>query len=182
MIDSVVSRWFGPAFDQLDPLLQDLHRHGGQLRGEVELSFGNGLAGFLGRRLARKFGLPTQPGSHRLIVDISHDPSTLYWDRCFDGDQRVASVFQPVGHWPDGVWIERTGAIELHLGVEIVNGGWFWRLRSARLGRLPVPRWLLPRSDAGKTIVDGHYRFFVTFSLPVLGCLLRYGGDLCRLD
>lgn len=182
MIDSVVSRWFGPAFDQLDPLLQDLHRHGGRLEGDIELSFGRGLAGLLGRRLARKMGLPTQPGNHRLAVDISHDPSTLYWDRCFDGGQRMASVFQPAGHWPDGFWIERTGAIELRLGVELVNGGWFWRLRSARIGRLPVPRWGLPRSEAGKIVVDGRYRFFVAFSLPLLGRLLCYGGDLSRQD
>ena len=178
MIESVVSRWFGPAFSQLDPLLQDLHRHGGRLHGDVDIDFGRGLAGLFGRRLARKLGIPVDAGKHRLAVDISHDPTTLYWDRCFDGATRMASVFQPVGHWPDGFWIERTGAVQFHLGVDIDDGGWTWRLRSARVFGLPMPRWLLPRSEAGKKIVDGKYRFFVGFSLPLLGPVLSYGGDL----
>ena len=35
--DTVVVRWFGASFDALHPRLQDLHRHGGVLRGEVTI-------------------------------------------------------------------------------------------------------------------------------------------------
>lgn len=173
-----VVAWFGPAFEQLHPWLQQLHRRGGRLQGEVLLAFGGGLAGVFGRRLARRLGIPDDAGRHVLDVDISHDGASLLWDRRFNARTRMASVFHPVGAWPEGYWIERTGPVEMHLGVEIVDGGWCWRLRRLRVHGVPVPLWSLPRPDAGKRIVDGRYRFFVGFSLPGLGAVLSYGGDL----
>lgn len=170
--------WLGPQFARLHPLLQTLHREGGVLSGPVVIAFGTGLAGVIGRRLARRLGIPDRAGAHTLRVDISHDPGNLYWDRCFDAGTRMASVFVPFGTWPDGGWRERTGPVELWLGVDIDDGGWTWRLRGARAFGLPLPRWLLPRSQAGKRIVDGRYRFFVSFALPGLGTVLSYGGDL----
>ncbi|WJN58007.1 hypothetical protein [Pseudomonas sp. SO81] len=52
-----VTSWFGEHFTELHPLLQRLHREGGELAGEVEVRYGQGLAGLLGRRLANKLGL-----------------------------------------------------------------------------------------------------------------------------
>lgn len=176
--DGPVAAWFGPAFERLHPWLQQLHREGGRLGGDVHIAFGRGLAGLFGRRLARRLGIPDDAGRHVLDVDISHDHAVLHWDRRFNGKQRMASVFEPVGTWPDGYWIERTGPLALHLGVDVVDGAWCWRLRAVRAFGLPVPLWSLPRQDAGKRIVDGRYRFFVAFSLPVLGTVLSYGGDL----
>ena len=96
------SRWFGERFTELHPLLQQLHINGGLLSGPVDITLGRGLAGIVGRRLAGKLGIPVNGGSHTLQVAISHQTDSLRWDRCFDGDQWVRSLFQPVGQWPDG--------------------------------------------------------------------------------
>jgi hypothetical protein len=177
--ETAVSMWFGPAaFSRLHPLLQSLHRDGGRLQGPVEIRFGRGLAGIAGRRIARKLGIPVDNGEHTLEVTIGHADGALQWDRRFDDDHRFPSTFHPRGHWPDGCWVEDTAAIALHLQVDVIDGGWHWRCIGARMGRWPIPRWLLPRSDAHKRIEDGRYRFSVGFALPLLGEVLRYGGWL----
>ncbi|HET6430719.1 hypothetical protein [Dyella sp.] len=68
--ETAVTRWFGPAFGQLHPLLQSLHRHGGELHGPVAVRFGRGVAGIAGRRLARALGIPTDGCAHRMHVSI----------------------------------------------------------------------------------------------------------------
>jgi hypothetical protein len=178
MSDMLVSAWFGPAFARLHPQLQSLHRLGGKLRGPVEIRFGRGMAGIAGRRIARKLGIPCDGDKHSLEVTISHGADALHWDRRFDDGHCFPSTFQPYGHWPDGGWIEDAAVIGLRLQVDVVDGGWYWRCIGAQWGRLQIPRWLLPRSDAYKRIEDGRYRFSVSFALPLLGEVLRYGGLL----
>lgn len=178
MSENVVTRWFGGQFARLHPLIQDLHRHGGRLSGEVEIETGQGLGAAVGRRLAKKLGVPLDRPRCGFEVEIRHTEQGLLWSRHFAGGNRMVSVFEPVGHWPDGHWVERTGPITLILGVEVIDGGWHWQPRAAKMGRLPVPLWLLPRSHAYKRIEDGRYRFSVSFSLPVLGVVLSYRGLL----
>ena len=178
---NAVTAWFGDAFALLHPSLQALHRHGGKLTGSANLQFGKGMGGMLGRHLARKLGIPDVAGLHRLDVDIRHDANALYWNRQFDRAHDVRSVFVPVGHWPDGHWVEKTGMLELGLSVGIEQGGWQWRPVHARMHGVRVPLWLMPRSNAYKRIEEGRYRFHVAFSLPILGDVLTYGG-LLELD
>lgn len=90
----------------------------------------------------------------------------------------MKSIFTPVGTIEDGYWAEQTGVLKLHLTVDIKNGGWHWRCLSIRFLGLPLPVWLFPKSKAYKTIEDELYRFYVGFSLPVLGELLSYSGQL----
>ena len=72
IMNSAVSDWFGDEFLLLDPLLQELHKQGGTLSGMVDLEYGSGLAGFIGRWLASKLGLPTLLGKVDFEVNISH--------------------------------------------------------------------------------------------------------------
>lgn len=173
-----VVAWLGDAFDTLHPLLRELHRHGGLLEGEVTLRLGNGLAGVIGRRLARKLGLPENAGTYRLRVDIHHDAGTLHWNRCFDGTHWLKSSFSPYGTWPDGYWTEITGPVRMALQVDVLEGGWHWRVCGMRVAGIRIPLWLMPRSTAYKTIENGKYRFEVGFAFPGLGEVLGYGGLL----
>ncbi|UXI67076.1 DUF4166 domain-containing protein [Tahibacter amnicola] len=163
----------------MHPLLQQLHRQGGELSGTVDIRLGSGVAGVLGRRIARRLGIPPHAGRCAMRVHIYHDAGALHWDRRFgDGAAWMCSTFSPTGNWPDGCWIEQTGPVRLALGVQIENGGWRWKLRRAWLAGIPLPRWVLPRSRAGKCIEDGRYRFDVTFAVPIIGDVLSYGGLL----
>lgn len=178
MTHNAVVDWFGPHFASLHPLLQDLHRQGGQLEGPVELVFGSGLAGVVGRRLAAKLGLPNQAGTMPLQVNITHRGGALYWSRRFQNRSEMLSVFVPHGRFPEGHWQEQTGPLRLQLGVDISDGGWRWLPQQVRLMGIRLPLWLFPTSEAYKRIVDGQYEFSVQFSLPGFGLLLGYRGHL----
>lgn len=180
--DTTAETWFGTAFAELHPLLQDLHRKGGVLRGPVEVDFGTGLAGWLGQRLARRLGVPSTAGTHQLEVEIHSASGVLHWSRRFNGSSRFVSRFRPVGVYPSGHWVERTGPLTLLLGVQVVDGGWHWRHRGTRWLGVPLPRFLLPRTLASKAIEEGGYRFSVEIRMPLLGKVLGYAGTLALVD
>ncbi|MDH1261969.1 DUF4166 domain-containing protein [Pseudomonas sp. GD03944] len=173
----VVKSWFGEQFNNLHPLLQELHVGGGQLSGDVRISFGTGMAGLIGRRLAKKMRFPG-PGTHQLRITISHDIDGLFWKRSFNNQTPVTSLFKAVGNIESGYWLESTGPLEMKLTVDVVDGGWYWRCLSVRFLGMPVPKWLMPHTDAYKTIADDLYRFHVEFSLPIIGPLVSYEGLL----
>lgn len=177
MSNILVKNWFADKFVNLHPLLQKLHTDGGRLTGEVEIFYGKGLAGIIGGRLAQKMNLPNE-GTHQLVVSISHDNDGLHWWRCFDDDVLVKSLFKPVGNIEQGYWIETTGPLSMKLTVDINNGGWFWRCLSINFLGVPIPRWLVPKTNAYKIIENGQYRFHVEFSLPIIGSLVSYQGLL----
>jgi hypothetical protein len=175
---SAVEAWFGEYFAMLHPGLQALHREGGTLAGTVHIEFGSGVAGWTGQRLARSLGIPQDAGEHYLQVFIHSNDGVLHWDRSFDACMVFRSTFTPVGKFPAGCWIERTGALRLQLGVEVIGGGWHWQHHGTRLGWLPLPKYLLPHTRAYKEVVRGLYHFDVAISLPLAGQVLRYHGEL----
>jgi Domain of unknown function (DUF4166) len=173
-----VEAWFGEHFATLHPQLQALHREGGTLAGSVSIEFGSGAAGWIGRRLARRLGIPVEPGEHCLAVCIHSSDGALHWDRRFDTHTEFRSTFTPVGRFPAGYWIERSGGLHLRLGVEVIGGGWHWQPRGIRLGGLWLPMSLLPRARAYKEVVRGRYHFDVAISVLLAGQVLRYHGQL----
>ena len=181
-MDRLVKDWFGSAFNDLDPMIQKLHLSGGQLQGKVNLQFGEGLAGFIGRRLAVKVGLPNSPGEKDLKVEIKNNNGFLVWSREFDRNNKMVSIFTPFDIYPNGFWREQTGVIKLDLGVKVIDGGWYWQQKAIWFKSLQLPLWLFPSSNAYKKIVNGFYEFSVSFSLPILGKLFSYSGRLSLLE
>ena len=175
---TVVEQWLGYGFAELHPMLQDLHRTGGELSGPVEVAFGQGLAGFLGRRIAAKLGVPVVAGTHRLKVVIRSQDGILHWGRTFNDDSGFNSEFIPFGCYPQGHWVESSGPLRLVLGVSVQDGGWHWQHRSTRLHGIPIPRFLLPTTIASKHAEGEFYRFAVEVRASVFGKLLEYSGSL----
>lgn len=178
MSESRVQEWFGAKFAELHPQLQQLHLQGGTLKGDVDIHIPEGLAGMVGRRLARRLGVPEAAGLHRFFVTISHQADGMHWDRRFDESSFMRSLFRPVGTWQDGYWVEETGPLKMRLTVDIKEGGWHWRCLEMRLFSIRLPLWLFPNSEAFKRIEHGRYRFHVGFSLPWFGTILSYSGSL----
>lgn len=177
-MSGIVQAWFGDAFAGLHPQLRALHQRGGVMGGDVEVAFGTGLAGAIGRRLARRLGVPTTSGIHRLEVEIRSDDEALHWNRTFDGRDEFRSSFVPAGNHPTGFWLERSGAFELELGVDVIDGGWHWQHRATRFRGLRMPKLLHPATSASKRVDGGLYRFAVDVRHPLLGRLFAYSGNL----
>lgn len=177
-MNNPIEKWFGDDFAKLHPLIQKLHHEGGKLTGEVDISYGNGIAGLIGRRLAKKLGIPTNKKANTLQVNIRHSSEALHWDRTFNGSHKVKSVFVPNGRYPAGSWTENSGNVSLVLRVEVIDGGWHWVQQAISLKGLSLPLWLFPKTTAYKSVRDGKYIFSVSFSLPVLGHLMSYSGQL----
>jgi len=177
MTSRLVKDWFGDEFSKLAPELQQLHLNGGKLAGMVQVAYGNGMAGVIGRRLAKKLNIPPA-GDHAFIVNISHHEDGLHWDRLFNNAKEMKSTFTPVGNIKNGYWLEATGPLQIKLTVEIKGGGWSWKNLSYSFLGIPLPRWLFPQTQAYKVIENGKYRFHVAFAIPVLGELLSYSGLL----
>ena len=177
-MQNVVTEWFGESFAGLNPLLQKLHQEGGILSGQVDVNYGKGIAGFMGRRIAKKLGVPLVSGKVDFTVTISHDAYSLHWNRLFGNQQRMNSTFIPYGNYQNGYWRETTGALTLELGVEVKQGGWYWQQRRVKFMGISLPQFLMPKTKAYKKIVNGKYRFYVSVRLPLLGHVLKYSGDL----
>ena len=118
MASELVKKWFGNRYEELHPLLQQLHCEGGQLSGDIDVCYGQGLAGWIGKRLAKKMGI-ADAGLHQLKVIISHDDHCLYWQRCFGDGSLFTSCFRPLGTFNDGYWMESSGSMSLFLAVEV---------------------------------------------------------------
>src|SRR5262245_3708853 len=174
----LVESWFGPAFAELHPLLQRLHREGGTLSGPVEVRVGRGAGATIGRVLARRLGIPDPRGDNRMRVQIYSDAGALHWHRRFNDATEVRSTFVAVGRYPSGHWIERSGPFAVVLRVRIVDGAWHWQLLETRLWGIPIPAWLAPHTVAYKQAMDGEYRFHVAIALPLIGKVLSYSGHL----
>jgi hypothetical protein len=174
---SIVENWFGEKFYTLHPLLQKLHLNGGRLKGKVDISYGNGIAGLIGRRLTKKLNIPSG-GIHQLVVNISHHSDGLHWDRNFDGKVEMKSVFTPVGTSDRGHWVEKTGPLQILLTVDTSDGGWSWQCLGFKLLGASLPVWMFPRTNAYKAIENDKYRFYVGFFMPILGKLFSYSGLL----
>jgi hypothetical protein len=177
-LSGLVADWFGDHFNELDPLLRRLHLGGGQLSGTVAIGVGAGIAGVLGRWIAAKLGVPTDRSTADFRVDIRHVDGTLHWAREFNRSDKMLSVFTPYGCYPNGFWRESTGSLSVDVEVRIVDGGWYWIQRRTSFLGLRLPIWLFPASHAYKRIVEGRYEFSVSFTLPLIGNILTYGGTL----
>ncbi|WP_444889434.1 DUF4166 domain-containing protein [Microbulbifer sp. DLAB2-AA] len=182
-MNTAVINWFGPSFSELNPLLQHLYMQGAKLYGEVDIRFGSGVAGWIGRRMAHKLGAPTTAGKVPFSVDIHHSPEKLTWSRTFARTHTVTSEFQPVKTYQQGgYWVESTGPVKIHLGVSTEGGNWQWLQQSVSLFRIPIPTIFRPRVSAGKAVVNGPYQFEVKISLPVLGLIFGYSGTSKKDD
>ena len=75
--NTAVVTWFGEAFSQLHPDLQVLHCGGGILAGKIRLSFGKGLAKFIGKRLVENRAGATGIIGYEMVAKAEPDGHTL---------------------------------------------------------------------------------------------------------
>lgn len=177
---------FGATFETLPESWQRLHlvtdHH--VYRGGVEVSRGEGLVAGL---LCWMMGLPKSGTAEMKLVIKKLPDETGHserWERHFG-----ASEFSTVLTLPkvnrssplsDGYSLhERFGPIRFIVGLEIDGARVKWRLLGWRFLSVPLPAFLVPRSETVEFVDEaGRYWFDIDLSLIGFGRLIAYRGWL----
>ncbi|MFM9864038.1 MAG: DUF4166 domain-containing protein, partial [Micropepsaceae bacterium] len=162
-----------PGFAQMPQAVREAHAPdpARELVGEVDV---DGAENPFAQAIAWLAGFPPAGRNLRAAVTVERDGNGEVWVRRF-GTKTFASHLNEAG----GKLTERFGAITFDLDAAADPQGFRLSIVRARLGELPLPRFLTPQTDASAGIDEnGRYRFDVAISLPVIGRLVRYRGLL----
>lgn len=173
--DPLFRRTLGePAWAALPGAVRAVHSPGPwiALEGEARVE---GAATLPARLVARLFGFPRAAERVPVRVEIEADAAGETWRRDFGGT-RFRSRLSPAGS--GFVW-ERFGPFRFRLSVPSDAAGLGFVVRGWRLGPLPLPARLAPRSEAREGVDEaGRFRFDVPIALPLVGRVVRYIGWL----
>jgi len=127
----------------------------------------------LARVVAWTFGFP--PAADDLPVSVTFEPygNGERWTRDFGGN-RFSSVLSPV----EGGVEERFGPFSFAFRLEERAGALAMVPTRWRMGKLPLPRWLMPNGTAVERDGDGRFTFDVPIVLPLVGEVVHYRGWL----
>jgi hypothetical protein len=159
----------GASFHKLPGTIQRAHTGRIRLQGQVRVERGNRLADLL----AGAMGMPEAGHSVTMTVDGDHRPDCMIWDRQFNG-RRFRSCFRRTGDH----LIESVGPFHLHLRLAVSDGRLRYLLDRVSLFGIPWPRTLAPQLNAWEGEIGDQYDFEVEVSLPLIGRLVRYRGQL----
>ncbi|WP_179378907.1 DUF4166 domain-containing protein [Jannaschia marina] len=166
----------GTDFDDLPKGLRDLHGVLADRRwsgiGRVER--GEGLAA---RAICFAVGFPPAAEDVPVTVTMERRGDAEIWVRDFGG-RRFRSHLRSAGAPGKGEVTERFGPLTFRIGLKVVDGRLTYPVLAGRLGPVPLPRWLLPRSETVEAADGAGVKFDVDVSLPRVGRLVRYRGRL----
>ena len=169
------ARALGARFDALAAPLRDVHGAGLRvLRGEAEVEPARSwLAGVV----AAAIGFQRNAGRVPLRVTMSAEPDgSEVWTRHFGEAPPLRSTLHPCA---PGVVEEAVGPLRIRLVLEASATTLALRCTGWRLGPVPLPRVLAPRSASVESVDgEGRFAFDVPVALPLLGPIVRYRGWL----
>lgn len=164
----------GGDFSKLPTSVQAAHRSGPvtRLSGHARVE---GATSSLGKFLAHLFGFPPTQDRVALRVTKRHMGEVETWTRDFGG-RRMRSRLSALG---PGRVRESFGPFHFDMAVSADATGLTMRVVGWKLGPLPLPAFLAPRSTATETGAGpARYHFDVPIAAPLLGRLTHYSGDL----
>lgn len=174
---ALYARAIGPAFDDLPAAIRALHEMPGRSlwRGEAKT---DGAAGPLGALVARLVGFPGDKAACPAEVAIDADSERSIWRRRIGGHAFASVLSRPR---EGGRVEERFGPLAMDLGLTPEDDRLVYRVEGWRLGPIPLPKALAPRTTAREEVdAEGRFVFDVEISLPLVGRLVRYRGWLVR--
>lgn len=163
----------GPAFDRLPEPIRATHRTAdiSLWRGQASVRRG---ASLWSRLLGRLFGFPAAAEAVPVEVVKTVTDRGETWRRRFG----ARSFRSRLAATPQGM-TESFGPFTFLLDLGVRDGELHYPVRTGRLGPLPLPRRLLPVSEAREHVVDGVFHFDVKLRAPLTGDLLvHYRGAL----
>ncbi|MDX8347654.1 DUF4166 domain-containing protein [Cognatiyoonia sp. IB215446] len=172
-ITPLFPRFLGRAFADLPDVVQAGHLVPAPLRltGRARVTRGPSL---WARFLAALFRFPVATDDIAVSVLMTPDGAGETWERRF-GEQTFQSHLRIKGTY----MTERFGPFTFRLGLHVAEGALHFPVLSGRLGPVPLPRFLLPVSEAREFAKDGRFNFDVRLSAPLTGALMvHYQGWL----
>src|SRR5262245_3300066 len=169
-------RALGRDFERMPETIRRGHQVDGTLlltgRGSVD-----GATSWLGRALAWIIGLPKTAADVPVTVEMRADARGETWTRHF-GAATFRSRLAPV-HGARRRVTERFGPLTFDLALTATDAGLDLDIVAGRIGPLPLPRFLLPRSRANERVdAGGRFCFDVPVSFPGVGRVVHYRGWL----
>lgn len=172
-LDPIFPRTLGPAFITLPKTIRATHLTAATSRWTGRASVARGK-GPWSRLLATLFRFPSATEDTEVEVTKTTTSQGETWTRRF-GSRNFRSHLKPT---PEGM-TERFGPFTFRLGLTVQNGALHYPVTAGRLGPIPLPRWLLPASEAREYEQDGRFHFDVRLLAPVTGGLMvHYRGHL----
>lgn len=141
------------------------------LTGEARIRRGDGL---LSRAIARAFRFPASGENVPVRVTMDVRGAGERWTRHF-GDRRFRSDLTEA---EPGRIYERFGPFRFLLALPVSDGRMGMPVERGWLLGVPLPKWLLPRSETREFIEDGVFQFDVRLSAPLAGFIVHYRGWL----
>lgn len=174
---AVFARALGADFDALPSPLRALHETPGRSlwRGMARV---DGPEGPLAAVVGQVIGFPGRDGEAPVQVSIDADGGRSIWRRRI-GPARFTSILsRPKG---EGRISERFGLITVALRLAVESERLVYRVEGWRLGPIPLPRALAPRTRTHEAVdAEGRFTFDVEISMPIAGRIVRYRGWLVR--
>lgn len=167
----------GNEFQQLSSQHKDLHTvlEYRRWRGRASVVRGNNLFSKVVGWIA---GFPNAVSDTSVEVLMRKTKTGETWERTFGNSQFRShlSVENKRGH---ATLFERFGLMKFEIGLTLKNESLFFPVKSGKVLGLPLPRMILPLSNA-KEYIDSNGRmcFHVEVNLPIIGHLATYSGWL----
>lgn len=172
-LDPIFPRILGPAFATLPMPLRATHLTSSVSRWQGRASVIRGT-GLWSRLLATLFRFPPATSDTPVNVTKTTTKNGETWTRCF-GTRSFRSHLTAT---PKGM-TERFGPFTFLLGLAIKDGALHYPVVAGRFGPIPLPRWILPQSEAREYVVNDHFHFDVRLLAPLTGALMvHYRGHL----
>lgn len=167
----------GPVFSDLPAQMQALHRPGklAVWTGRANVACGKGL---LAPLVAALFRFPKAGQDQPVSVTFTTDAQGREtWARRFGA--RLMRSTQEAGTGRDeALIVERFGPFRFGLALDWDGSRLQIIPRRWGIGRLPLPRFLMPHGPAWEEVKDDRFRFHVEIILPLIGPVVRYEGWL----
>jgi saccharopine dehydrogenase-like NADP-dependent oxidoreductase len=134
-----------------------------------------GASSPLAALFARLFGMPRAGPAAPVRVTMRLDRDEEVWTREF-GARRMRSRLRAVR---PGMVRESFGPFGFDMKLSVDEGALTMTIVGWRLGPIPLPAFLAPRSTAIESVdAEGRFRFDVPIALPLIGRLTHYSGWL----
>ena len=169
----------GSAFDTLPEKIKELHS-------QSAASHWSGLAkvrrgdGFFAKIICTTFSFPQTANNVPVNVSIIPEGCRERWVRNFNGTS-FSSVQSCGTDKDDFLLIESFGVLDFSVALVIEKGELFFVPRRWSVFGVPLPRFLLPKGRSYEAEKNGLFCFNVDISVPIIGSIVSYEGNLKRV-